>query len=148
MNGNGKQSDRGKRRILIIGGVAGGASCATRLRRLSESAEITIIERGPYVSFANCGLPYYVGDVIADEGKLLIATPELFRKLFNIDVRVQNEVLSIDRHNQEITVKDIEAGNVYNEGYDALVLSPGSNPIRPSKLWGGSLVEKRMISFR
>jgi len=131
MNDNGKQGDSGKPRILIIGGVAGGASCATRLRRLSESAEITIFERGPYVSFANCGLPYYVGDVIADEKKLLVATPGLFRKRFNIDVRTQNEVLSIDRHSQEITIKNRKTGAVYNEGYDALVFSPGSSPIRP-----------------
>jgi len=125
MNGNGKP------RVSIIGGVAGGASCATRLRRLSESAAITIFERGPYVSFANCGLPYYVGDVISDEKHLLVATPGLFRKRFNIDVRVQNEVRSIDRSKQEITIKDISTGDIYREGYDTLVLAPGASPICP-----------------
>ena len=124
-------NDKGKPRILIIGGVAGGASCAARLRRLSESASITIFERGPYVSFANCGLPYYVGNVIADEKQLLVTTPGVFRKRFNIDVRVQNEVLSIDRHKKEITIKDRKTSDVYNERYDALVLSTGSSAIRP-----------------
>jgi NADPH-dependent 2,4-dienoyl-CoA reductase/sulfur reductase-like enzyme len=87
-----------KKRTFIVGGVAGGASCAARLRRLDEQVEIVLLDRGPYVSFANCGLPYYVGNVIQDEAKLLIATPELFRKRFNIDVRTQNEVTSIDRN--------------------------------------------------
>jgi len=82
----------GKPRILIVGGVAGGASCAARARRMSEKAEVIIFERGPYVSFANCGLPYYVGDVITDERDLLIATPELFGKRFNIEVRLRSEV--------------------------------------------------------
>lgn len=122
----------GKPRVLIVGGVAGGASCATRLRRLSESAEITIFEQGPYVSFANCGLPYYVGDVIRDEDQLLIATPEMFLNRFNIDVRVSNEVLSIDRKNREILVRNREFNTTYSEKYDHLVLSPGSSPIRPA----------------
>lgn len=120
-----------KKRILIVGGVAGGASCAARARRLSEEPEIVIFERGPYVSFANCGLPYYVGNVIRDEKKLLVATPELFRKRFNIEVRLRSEVLSIDRERQEIEVKDLERDETYRERYDALVLSPGANPIRP-----------------
>lgn len=120
-----------KSRILIVGGVAGGASCATRARRLSENAEIIIFERGPHVSFANCGLPYFVGDVITDEKKLLIATPELFSKRFNIEVRTQNEVQAIDRKKQEIEVRNIDTGKVYRENYDALVLAPGSAPIKP-----------------
>jgi NADPH-dependent 2,4-dienoyl-CoA reductase/sulfur reductase-like enzyme/rhodanese-related sulfurtransferase len=118
-------------RILIIGGVAGGASCAARARRLSESAEIIMFDRGPYVSFANCGLPYYVGDVIKKEENLLIATPELFRKRFNIDVRLHAEVLRIDRTHRCITVKDLESGELRIEPYDALVLSPGARSIRP-----------------
>ncbi|MFC2019463.1 FAD-dependent oxidoreductase [Chloroflexota bacterium] len=121
----------GKPRILIIGGVAGGASCAARARRLSEEAEIIIFERGPHVSFANCGLPYYVGDVITEEANLLIATPGLFRQRFNIDVRVQSEVRAIDRDRKEIEVENIATGQVYRERYDALVLSPGARPIRP-----------------
>jgi NADPH-dependent 2,4-dienoyl-CoA reductase/sulfur reductase-like enzyme/rhodanese-related sulfurtransferase len=122
---------KGKQRILIVGGVAGGASCAARLRRLSEEVEITIFERGPYVSFANCGLPYYVGNVITDERDLLIATPQLFRSRFNIDIRVQSDVQAIDRERCEIEVRNIQKGEVYREGYDVLVLAPGASPIRP-----------------
>jgi NADPH-dependent 2,4-dienoyl-CoA reductase/sulfur reductase-like enzyme/rhodanese-related sulfurtransferase len=122
---------KGRQRILIVGGVAGGASCAARLRRLSEEVEITIFERGPYVSFANCGLPYYVGNVITDERDLLIATPQLFRSRFNIDVRVQSDVQAIDRERCEIEVRNIQKGEVYREGYDVLVLAPGASPIRP-----------------
>jgi NADPH-dependent 2,4-dienoyl-CoA reductase/sulfur reductase-like enzyme/rhodanese-related sulfurtransferase len=121
----------GKPRILIVGGVAGGASCAARARRMSEKAEIIIFERGPYVSFANCGLPYYVGDVITDEKDLLIATPELFKKRFNIEVRLRSEVRSIDRDKREIEVNNGENGKVYREEYDALVLATGAAPVRP-----------------
>ncbi len=121
----------GKPRILIVGGVAGGASCGARARRMSEKAEIIIFERGPYVSFANCGLPYYVGDVITDEKDLLIATPELFKKRFNIEVRLLSEVLSIDKEKLEIEIRSGETGKVYREKYDALVLAPGAAPIRP-----------------
>ena len=121
-----------KKRILIVGGVAGGASCAARARRLSETAEIVIFDRGDYVSFANCGLPYYVGDVIRKEDDLLVATPELFRERFNIEVRLQAEVVAIDRNRQTISVKDLRSGSVYEEAYDALVLSPGATPIRPN----------------
>lgn len=125
------QDQSGIPRILIVGGVAGGASCAARARRLSEEAEIIIFERGPYVSFANCGLPYYVGDVIPDESDLLLATPRYFRERFNIDVRVQSEVTAIDRQKNEVEVRNTETGETYREGYDALVLSPGAAPIRP-----------------
>ncbi len=118
-------------RILIVGGVAGGASCAARARRISESADIIMFDRGPYVSFANCGLPYYVGDVIKQEENLLIATPELFRKRFNIDVRLRAEVLRIDRINRCITVRDLASMRTYIQAYDALVLSPGARSIRP-----------------
>src|SRR5208283_135390 len=105
-----KKEQSKKPRILIVGGVAGGASCAARLRRLSEDAEIIVFERGPFVPFANCGLPYYVGNVIAHEKSLLVATPELFSKRFNIEVRVQNEVLAIDRQNRELTIKNVLSG--------------------------------------
>ncbi len=118
-------------RILIVGGVAGGASCAARARRLSETSEIIMFDRGPYVSFANCGLPYYVGDVIKKEEHLLVATPALFRDRFNIEVRLKSEVVRIDRDQNLIEVKDLEGGRSYTESYDILVLSPGASPIRP-----------------
>jgi NADPH-dependent 2,4-dienoyl-CoA reductase/sulfur reductase-like enzyme/rhodanese-related sulfurtransferase len=126
-----KKHQSGKPRILVVGGVAGGASCAARARRLSEDAEIIIFERGPYVSFANCGLPYYVGDVITDEKSLLMATPDLFKRRFNIEVRLQSEARVIDRAKQEIEVKNLATGDIYRERYDALVLAPGSAAIRP-----------------
>eukprot|EP00668_Euglena_longa_P040946 GGOE01053888.1.p2 GENE.GGOE01053888.1~~GGOE01053888.1.p2 ORF type:complete len:564 (+),score=204.89 GGOE01053888.1:25-1692(+) len=119
------------RRILIVGGVAGGATCAARARRISEKAEIIVLERGPYVSFANCGLPYYVGNVIADEKKLILASPELFKNRFRIEVRLENEVTAIDRERCVISVKDWKTGKEYEEKYDALVLSPGAAPVRP-----------------
>jgi NADPH-dependent 2,4-dienoyl-CoA reductase/sulfur reductase-like enzyme/rhodanese-related sulfurtransferase len=119
-------------KILIVGGVAGGASCAARARRMSEDAEIIVFEKGPYVSFANCGLPYYVGHVIEDEESLLVATPELFQTRFRVDVRLQNEVVKIDRGEKEIHVKSLSDGKLYQESYDALVLSPGAYPIRPA----------------
>jgi NADPH-dependent 2,4-dienoyl-CoA reductase/sulfur reductase-like enzyme/rhodanese-related sulfurtransferase len=120
-----------KKRVVIVGGVAGGATCAARLRRLDEGAEIVVLDRGPYVSFANCGLPYYVGNVIQEEAKLLLATPRLFRERFNIEVRTRNEVTAIDRQACDVLVRDLEAGRDYREHYDALVLSPGAAPIRP-----------------
>ena len=125
----------GKRRVVIVGGVAGGATCAARLRRLNEWAEVIIFERGPHVSFANCGLPYYVGDVIQDEFKLLLASPALFHERFNIDVRIRNEAISVDRQARAITVKNLVTGIDSVETYDDLVLSPGASPIRPQ--WPG-----------
>lgn len=122
----------GKKRVLVVGGVAGGASCAARARRLSESAEIIMFDRGEYISFANCGLPYYVGNVIKNEENLIIATPELFRDRFKIDVHLQSEVVELDRKNSCIQVKDLRTGDIYREKYDALVLSPGASPIRPN----------------
>lgn len=124
-----------KKRVLIVGGVAGGATCATRLRRLDEDAEIIVLDRGPYVSFANCGLPYYVGNVINEEEKLLLATPALFQERFNIEVRTGNEVAAIDREGCAIAVRDLETGQEYREHYDALVLSPGAAPVCPP--WPG-----------
>ncbi len=119
------------RRALVIGGVAGGASAAARLRRLDEQAEIVVFDKGPYVSFANCGLPYYVGDVIQEEKKLLVATPELFKHRFRIDVRTEHEVMTIDRAKRVIKVKDLRANTLAEERYDALVLAPGASAIRP-----------------
>ena len=116
---------------MIVGGVAGGATCAARIRRLDEDAEILVLDKGPYVSFANCGLPYYVGDVIRDESNLLLASPDLFRKRFNIEVRTRHEVVAIHRTQRTVTVRDLETGRECEEPYDALVLSPGAAPIRP-----------------
>jgi NADPH-dependent 2,4-dienoyl-CoA reductase/sulfur reductase-like enzyme/rhodanese-related sulfurtransferase len=120
-----------RKKILVVGGVAGGASCAARARRLSEDAEIIVFERGPYVSFANCGLPYYIGDVIQKEDKLLVATAELFKTRFNIEVRNESEVVAINRERREIQVHNLRTGESYWEKYDALVLAPGAAPIRP-----------------
>jgi len=121
----------GQRRVLIVGGVAGGASCAARLRRLDESAEIVVFDRGPYVSFANCGLPYYVGNVIADERKLMVASAETFRERFNVAVHTDTEATAIDRAAQLLTVRDVHTGAARQERYDVLALSPGAAPIRP-----------------
>jgi NADPH-dependent 2,4-dienoyl-CoA reductase/sulfur reductase-like enzyme/rhodanese-related sulfurtransferase len=120
------------KRVLIVGGVAGGASCAARLRRLDEQAQIFMFERGADVSFANCGLPYYVGGVINDRQSLLVATPERFRDWFNVEVRTRHEVQSIDRQARTIEVRNLQTGNLKTERYDELVLSPGATPIRPS----------------
>lgn len=118
-------------KIVIVGGVAGGASCAARLRRLDEAAEIILLERGEYISYANCGLPYYVGDVIRSRDALLVQKPEVMRARFRVDVRTRNEVLSIDREKKTVSVKNLETGEVYQESYDNLVLATGSSPIRP-----------------
>ncbi len=119
------------KRICIVGGVAGGASCAARARRLDEKAEIIIFEKGPFVSFANCGLPYYVGDVIRREEHLLVATPEMFQQRFRIEVRLHSEVLRIDRENRRLLIRDHQTGRDYEEPYDVLVLSPGASPLKP-----------------
>jgi NADPH-dependent 2,4-dienoyl-CoA reductase/sulfur reductase-like enzyme/rhodanese-related sulfurtransferase len=118
-------------RIAIVGGVAGGASAAARARRLSETAEITIFERGPHVSFANCGLPYHVAGVITDRNRLLVQTPETLRARLDLDVRVNSEVLRIDTDAKEVVVHDRASDREYRHAYDALVLSPGAEPIRP-----------------
>jgi NADPH-dependent 2,4-dienoyl-CoA reductase/sulfur reductase-like enzyme/rhodanese-related sulfurtransferase len=120
-----------RRRVLVVGGVAGGASCAARLRRLDESSDIVVFDRGPFVSFANCGLPYYVGAVIEDERSLLMASPQLFRERFNIRVFTDTEVTGVDHQRCAITVRDLKSGGERVERYDALVLSPGAAPIRP-----------------
>jgi NADPH-dependent 2,4-dienoyl-CoA reductase/sulfur reductase-like enzyme/rhodanese-related sulfurtransferase len=120
-----------KRKVLIVGGVAGGASTAARLRRLDEASEIIMFERGDYISFANCGLPYYIGGAIEDREELLIQTPESMKDRFNIDVRIKQEVMSIDRESKKVFIKKVGTEEVYEESYDVLVLSPGSSPIKP-----------------
>jgi len=118
-------------KIIVIGGVAGGASTAARLRRMDEKAEIIMLERGPYISFANCGLPYFIGDVIKDRDKLLVVTPEKLKAMMNIDSRVRNEVTAIDRKNKSVTIRNLDTNETYEETYDKLVLSPGAGPIVP-----------------
>ena len=119
-------------KTVIIGGVAGGASAAARLRRLDEKAEIIILERGDFVSFANCGLPYFIGHVITDKSKLTLQTPESFKSRFNIEVRVKNEVIDISPDNKTVTVRELVTGNEYIEPYDKLILSPGAFPVLPN----------------
>lgn len=119
------------KRIVIVGGVAGGMSAATRLRRLDEQAQIIVIERTAHVSFANCGLPYYIGGVIEDRDNLLLQTPERLGIRFGLDVRVHHEVISVDAENQAVEVRDLDQGSTYTLPYDALILSPGANPAHP-----------------
>ena len=118
-------------KVIIVGGVAGGASCAARLRRLDERAEILMVERGPYVSYANCGLPYHIGGVIEKESSLLVATEQTFRGQFAIDVRTRCEVVGISPKKKTVEIKNHVTGQVSTESYDKLVLSPGAAPIRP-----------------
>lgn len=120
-----------QRKIVIVGGVAGGATAAARARRTDEHAEIILFEKGPYISFANCGLPYYVGREIGDRSALLLQTPESFKARFNVEVRVNHEVIGIDRAAQRVTVRNLETGEKFSESYTALILAPGSVPIRP-----------------
>lgn len=126
-----KESPGTRRRLLIVGGVAGGASAAARARRLSESAEIIVFERGPHVSFANCGLPYFVGGEIAEQDELLLQTPESLKTRFNLDVRVSTEVIRIDRQAQCLHARELSSGREYTESYDALILSTGASPLKP-----------------
>lgn len=118
-------------KILIIGGVAGGATALARLRRLDEKAEIILFERGPHVSYANCGLPYFIGNIIEQKDKLLLASKESFLRQYNAEVHLRNEVQSIDVANKTLTVKSLETGETYTESYDKLLLSPGAQPLRP-----------------
>ena len=115
---------------IIIGGVAGGATAAARIRRADEGAEIVMLERGKYISYANCGLPYYIGGVISDRERLFVQTPESFGKRFNIDVRVENEVVEIQPKEHTVTIRRKD-GSQYKETYDKLLLSPGASPVRP-----------------
>src|SRR3954447_6254089 len=118
-------------KIVIVGGVAGGATAAAKLRRISEDVEIILIERGEYISFANCGLPYYIGETIKDRSKLLVQTVEGMSDRFNIDIRNLSEVISINPENKSITIKNLRTNEEYNETYDKLLLSPGARPIVP-----------------
>lgn len=120
-----------KRKVIVVGGVAGGASAATRLRRLDETAEIVLIEKGKYISYANCGLPYYIGGVIENRGDLMVMTPELMNYRFNIDIRTQHEVLSLDSENKRVEIKNLVTGEIYQEDFTEIILSPGSEPLKP-----------------
>ncbi|MFO7978025.1 MAG: FAD-dependent oxidoreductase [Bacteroidales bacterium] len=119
-------------KILIIGGVAGGATTAARLRRNDENASIIMVERGEHISYANCGLPYYIGGTIAERESLFVQTPEAFSQRFKVDVRVLQEVLSVDQESKSVTIKKLQTGETYQESFDKLVLSPGAEPVRPN----------------
>ena len=119
-------------KVVIVGGVAGGASAAARIRRLDESAEIIVFEKTGYISYANCGLPYYIGDVITDSSDLTLQTPESFWKRFRISVKVNHEVTNIDVIQKTVTVKNLLTGTEWEEPYDKLLLSPGAKPVRPN----------------
>ena len=121
---------KNKQKYMIVGGVAGGATAAARIRRLTEDAEIVLFEKGEHISYANCGLPYYIGGVIEERDKLFVQTPEAFGKRFNIDIRTRSEVTSIDTATKKVTVKSPD-GKSYTEGYDKLLLSPGATPVVP-----------------
>ncbi|WP_174733487.1 CoA-disulfide reductase [Mesobacillus harenae] len=120
------------KKIVIIGGVAGGASAAARLRRLDEASTIVLIERGEHISFANCGLPYYIGETIKDRNKLLVQTAEGMRKKFNLDVRPLNEVVKINREEKTVAIRNLQSDEIYEEAYDVLIMSPGAKPIVPN----------------
>ncbi|MFW5992147.1 MAG: FAD-dependent oxidoreductase [Halanaerobiaceae bacterium] len=124
------------RRILVVGGVAGGASAAARARRLDESAEVIMFERGPHVSFSNCSLPFYLSGIVENSDDLVMITPEEFKNKYNIEARTRNEVTEIKRDEKKVVVKDLETGEEYEEEYDKLVLSPGANPICPDSIEG------------
>ncbi|MGE5702141.1 MAG: FAD-dependent oxidoreductase, partial [Clostridia bacterium] len=119
------------KKIIIVGGVAGGASAAARLRRLSEQDEIIMVERGEYISFANCGLPYYIGGAITDRNKLLVQTVDGMSQKFNMDIRNLSEVMRINRDRKTVTIRKVSTGETYEESYDVLLLSPGARPIKP-----------------
>jgi NADPH-dependent 2,4-dienoyl-CoA reductase/sulfur reductase-like enzyme len=120
-----------RKRVLIVGGVAGGAAAAARARRVSEDADIVMFERGEHISFANCGLPYHIGGVIEKRENLLVQTVKGMKAWYGIDVRVQTEVLRIDREKKQVVVRDLTTGSESSEAYDALILSPGAAPVRP-----------------
>lgn len=132
-------------KVVIVGGVAGGATAAARLRRLDEQAEIVMIERTGYVSYANCGLPYYVGDIITDKRKLTLQSPESFRNRFNIDVRVRQEVIGINRAAKTVLVRNLEDGLEYKESYDSLILSPGAKAVKPDL---PGIDDRRILTLR
>jgi len=119
-------------KVIIIGGVAGGASCAARLRRMDEHCDILMVERGGFISYANCGLPYYIGGEIEDAEELELQTPESFNARFNVDVRIHTEAVAIHRGTKAVTLRDTRTGNIVTEGYDKLLLAPGAEPLRPA----------------
>ncbi|HTP25250.1 MAG TPA: DsrE/DsrF/DrsH-like family protein [Anaeromyxobacteraceae bacterium] len=119
-------------KYLVVGGVAAGMSAATRLRRLDDSSDILVLERGEYVSYANCGLPYYIGDAITDRERLLLQTPEAFKQLFRIEVRIRSEAIAVHPGKRILRVKDLQSGREYEEPYDRLLLAPGGSPAKPS----------------
>lgn len=119
-------------KVVIIGGVAGGATAAARIRRLNEQAEVVVFEKSGYISYANCGLPYYIGGTITDKGDLTLQTPESFYQRFRVNMRVHHEVVSINKENKTVTVKNLESGEVFDESYDKLIISTGAKPIKPS----------------
>ena len=132
-------------KVVIVGGVAGGATAAARIRRLDEQAEIVVFERSGYVSYANCGLPYYLGGVIRDPEELTLQTPESFRQRFRVEMRVRHEVTALHPERKSVTVRDLESGAVFEESYDKLLLSPGAKPTRPPLPGTGS---KRLFTLR
>ena len=132
-------------KVVIVGGVAGGATAATRIRRLDERAQITVFERSGYISYANCGLPYYIGGVIEDSQELTLQTPESFKTRFRINVKVKHEVTDIDTKRKTVTVRNLDTGEEFKEDYDKLILSPGAKPIRPNLPGTDS---KRLFSLR
>ena len=132
-------------KVVIVGGVAGGATAAARLRRLDEQAQIVVFERSGYMSYANCGLPYYIGDVITDPAELTLQTPQSFFSRFRVDMHVHHEVLRIDADNKQVLVKNLQTGEEFLESYDKLILSPGAKPTQP-KVPGAGLA--RVFALR
>ncbi len=132
-------------KVVIIGGVAGGATAAARIRRLDEQAEITVFERSGFISYANCGLPYYIGGTIEDENELTLQTPEGFWKRFRVKINVHHEVTAIHPESKTVTVKNLENGTVFTESYDKLLLSPGAKPVKPNFEGSGS---ERIFTLR
>ena len=118
-------------KVVIVGGVAGGATAAARIRRLDEQAEIIVFERSGYVSYANCGLPYYIGDVITDSEELTLQTPESFYRRFRVNMKVRHEVTAIHPDEKTVSVRNLETGEEFEENYDKLILSPGAKPAQP-----------------
>src|SRR5699024_2554624 len=121
-----------EKKVVVIGGVAGGASAAARIRRLDENAEVIMFEKGPHVSFFNCSLPYHLSGVVEDSDNLILIDPETFKRRYNIDARVNQEVININRNKKTVTIKNLVSNQIYDENYDNLVLSPGARPIKPN----------------
>ena len=119
-------------KVVIVGGVAGGATAAARIRRLNEQAEIVVFERSGYISYANCGLPYYIGDVITDRSDLTLQTPESFFSRFRVNMKVRHEVTAIHPDKKTVSVKNLQTGEELEESYDKLILSPGAKPAYPA----------------